>query len=59
MSRCSSSAPARRPTLRLLVLHDDAEREFAYTSGAEAALERAATDGWTVVSMKDDWRSVF
>ena len=43
------------PTLRLLVLHDDAEREFAYTSGAEAALERAAADGWTIVSMKDDW----
>jgi phosphoglycolate phosphatase-like HAD superfamily hydrolase len=47
------------PTLRLLVLHDDAAREFAYTTGAEAALERAATDGWTVVSMQQDWRAVF
>ncbi len=47
------------PTLRLLVLHDDAEREFAYTTGADQALERAATDGWTVVSIKDDWTTVF
>ena len=29
-----------KPSLRLLVLHDDAEREFAYTAGAEQALER-------------------
>jgi hypothetical protein len=48
-----------RPFLRLLVLHDDAEREFAYTTGAELALERAAAEGWTVVSMKDDWATVF
>ena len=27
---------ADKPFLRLLVLHDDAEREFAYTAGAEA-----------------------
>ncbi len=47
------------PHLRLLVLHDDDEREFAYTSGAERALERADRAGWTVVSMKDDWASVF
>ena len=48
-----------RPSLRLLVLHDDDEREFAYTTGAEQALERAAAEGWTVVSMKDDWATVF
>jgi hypothetical protein len=47
------------PTLRLLLLHDDAEREFAYTAGAEGALERAAAEGWTVVSMKNDWTTVF
>jgi phosphoserine phosphatase len=53
---------ARHPSksfLRLLVLHDDAEREFAYTAGAEQALERAEKHGWTVVSMKDDWTTVF
>jgi hypothetical protein len=45
--------------LRLLVLHDDAEREFEYTGGAEQALERADTSGWTVVSVKNDWATVF
>jgi haloacid dehalogenase-like hydrolase len=44
-----------RPALRLLVLHDDAEREFDYTAGAEDSLERARADGWTVVSIKNDW----
>jgi phosphoglycolate phosphatase-like HAD superfamily hydrolase len=48
-----------RSTLRLLVLHDDAEREFDYTAGAEQALSQAATDGWTVVSIKNDWATVF
>jgi hypothetical protein len=48
-----------RPALRLLVLHDDAEREFDYVKGAEQALDQAKTDGWTVVSVKDDWARVF
>jgi phosphoserine phosphatase len=48
-----------KPVLRLLVLHDDAEREFAYTSGAEQALEQAEAAGWTVVSIKNDWLAVF
>jgi phosphoglycolate phosphatase-like HAD superfamily hydrolase len=50
---------ADKPFLRLLVRHDDAEREFAYTTGAEQALERAAAERWTVVSVRDDWISVF
>ena len=48
-----------KPSLRLLVLHDDSEREFDYTSGAEEALERAREVGWTVVSVKNDWATVF
>jgi hypothetical protein len=47
------------PSLRLLLLHDDAEREFDYTAGAEQALETARKQGWTVVSMKNDWAEVF
>lgn len=47
------------PALRLLVLHDDAEREFDYTSGAEQSLEYARKYDWTVVSMKSDWERVF
>jgi phosphoserine phosphatase len=48
-----------KPSLRLLVLHDDADREFDYVSGSERALDRAASNGWTVVSIKNDWATVF
>jgi phosphoglycolate phosphatase-like HAD superfamily hydrolase len=48
-----------KPFLRLLILHDDPEREFDYTSGAEKALEQAAAAAWTVVSIKHDWLTVF
>jgi hypothetical protein len=47
-----------RPALRLLVLHDDAEREFDYTAGAEQALEQAQAQDWTVVSVKNDWATL-
>ena len=43
----------------LLLHHDDAEREFAYDEGAEQALAAAAARGWTVVSMKEDFATVF
>ena len=48
-----------RPSLGLLIHHDDPEREFAYDAGAERALARATTDGWTVVSMRTDWTTIF
>jgi phosphoglycolate phosphatase-like HAD superfamily hydrolase len=47
------------PGIGLLVNHDDAQREFDYTKGAEKALPEAAHRGWTVVSIKDDWVKVF
>jgi len=53
-----ANTPAR-PALRLLVLHDDAAREFEYVSGAERSLALAKQYGWTVVSMKNDWKTVF
>jgi phosphoglycolate phosphatase-like HAD superfamily hydrolase len=54
----------------LLVLHDDAKREFAYGPArglpdvkygffTPALEDHAKKDGWTVVSMKDDWKTVF
>ena len=54
----------------LLVLHDDAAREYAYGPArglpdvklgafTPALDEHAKRDGWTVVSMKDDWKQVF
>jgi hypothetical protein len=58
------------PRFGLLVLHDDAAREFAYGParglpdvklGAfpPALDEQAKREGWTVVSMKTDWKQVF
>jgi hypothetical protein len=50
---------ANKPTLRLLVLHDDGEHEFDYTAGAEQALKEAEAAGWITVSMKNDWTTIF
>jgi len=46
-------------TLRLLVHHDDPEREYAYDDSAEKALSLATQEGWIVVSRKSDWKMVF
>lgn len=46
-------------SLCLLLNHDDADREFAYTAGAEQALNMARAQNWMVISMKRDWRLVF
>jgi hypothetical protein len=54
----------------LLVLHDDAAREYAYGPAkglpdvklgafTQAVYDEAQKEGWTVVSMKDDWKQVF
>ncbi|WP_142254132.1 HAD family phosphatase [Mycobacterium sp. NS-7484] len=57
MLEYTSAGPG--PSLSLLVRHDDADREFDYTAGAEKALALAADRGWTVTSMRDDWTTVF
>ncbi|MEU4086240.1 HAD family hydrolase [Streptomyces aureus] len=43
----------------LLVRHDDEQREYAYTTGAETSLTTAEQLGWTIVSMKNDWTTLF
>jgi hypothetical protein len=54
----------------LLVLHDDAAREYAYGPAlglpdvklgafTQAVYDEAQKEGWTVVSMKDAWKQVF
>jgi phosphoserine phosphatase len=53
------AATSSTPSLRLLLLHDDPDREFDYTAGAERALETASRQNWTVVSIKNDWNTVF
>ena len=53
------ASPDGLAPLRVLILHDDAEREFDYVDGAEDALGMADELGITVVSVKDDWSTVF
>ncbi len=50
--------------LALFVHHDDGAREFAYDRTDKVqqfnkAWDEAVAKGWTVVSMKDDWKTVF
>jgi phosphoglycolate phosphatase-like HAD superfamily hydrolase len=48
----------------LYVHHDDAVREWAYDRNSsigplDKGLDQAQAHGWTVVSMKDDWKTIF
>jgi len=48
----------------LIVHHDDAKREWAYDRTShigtlDKAWDEAVAKGWTVVSMKDDWKSIY
>jgi phosphoglycolate phosphatase-like HAD superfamily hydrolase len=56
--------------LAMLVLHDDATREYAYGPAqglpdtkvgtfSQALYDKAQKDGWTVISMKNDWKHIF
>jgi hypothetical protein len=56
--------------LSMIVLHDDAKREYAYGPAqglpdtkvgtfTQALYDEAKKDGWFVISMKDDWKRVF
>jgi phosphoglycolate phosphatase-like HAD superfamily hydrolase len=45
--------------LRLLVVHDDAEREFDYVAGAEKIISAAQRHNWTAISIQRDWQKVF
>jgi phosphoglycolate phosphatase-like HAD superfamily hydrolase len=56
--------------LSMLVLHDDAKREYAYGPAkglpatkvgafTQALYDEATKQGWTVISMKDDWKRIF
>jgi len=48
----------------LIVHHDDAKREWAYDRQShigtlDKAWDEATAKGWTVVSMKDDWKTIY
>jgi len=58
------------PRFAMLVLHDDANREYAYGPAlglpatklgafTQALHDEAQKDGWTVISMKTDWKRIF
>ena len=52
------------PRVALYVHHDDAAREWAYDREShigklDKGLDEAKAKGWTVVSMKNDWKTVF
>lgn len=44
---------------RLVIVHDDEEREYVVTAAAEKLLAAGEQGGWTMVSMKDDWKTIF
>jgi phosphoglycolate phosphatase-like HAD superfamily hydrolase len=51
--------------LMMLVHHDDSAREFAYGaeskigSFSDALMAEAKKSGWAVISMKEDWKTIF
>jgi phosphoglycolate phosphatase-like HAD superfamily hydrolase len=62
MLQVTAAGEGRR--LALLVHHDDAAREFAYDRQSkigklDKALDEAQAKGWTVVSMKSDWKKIY
>ena len=62
MLEWSTAGPGAR--LGVIVRHDDAAREYAYDRRTsigklERGLDEAPKRGWTVVSMKNDWKTVF
>jgi hypothetical protein len=62
MLQWTTAGDGRR--LGLIVHHDDAKREYAYDRDStvgrlDRALDMAPTEGWIVVSMRDDWSAIF
>jgi hypothetical protein len=58
------TAAGSGPRFCLYVHHTDAEREWAYDRQShigrlDKGLDEAKVKGWTIVSMKDDWKRVF
>ncbi|HEY9258922.1 HAD family hydrolase [Chitinophaga sp.] len=47
------------PSLQLLVNHDDGQREFQYEEKSNKSLNMAAQYHWQVISMKNDWKTIF
>jgi hypothetical protein len=57
-------SPVLAGFLGMIIHHTDAEREFAYDREShigklDKGLDAAALKGWTMVSLKDDWKTIF
>ncbi|WP_347839224.1 HAD family hydrolase [uncultured Draconibacterium sp.] len=48
-----------KPSMAILVHHDDEEREYSYMHGTEKAVQDAEKQGWYVISMKKDFKEIF
>ena len=46
-------------SFQMIINHDDSTREFFYQEKDSASLKAAAKNKWNVVSMKNDWETVF
>jgi hypothetical protein len=68
MLEYAKAGPGAR--LSLLVLHDDAKREYAYGPAqglpdtkvgtfTQALYDEATKNGWVVISMQKDWKKIF
>lgn len=53
------AAVSNKPYLNLLIKHDDAEREYDSDHSAELAQKTATERNWTIVSVKEDFETVF
>jgi hypothetical protein len=53
------SQGSKYPSFQLLINHDDSVREKAYQEADSASLKAAAKHKWHVVSMKNDWKTIF
>ncbi len=47
------------PNFQMIVNHNDSTREYYYQEKDSASLKAAAKYNWHVVSMKDDWKTIF
>jgi hypothetical protein len=47
------------PSFQLLINHNDSIREYSYKEKDNLSLSTAAKNKWHVVSMKDDWKTIF
>ncbi len=68
MLQWTAAGPGAR--LMMLVIHDDAEREYAYGPAnglpdtkfgtfPQSLIDEAQQQGWNVIHMKDDWNTIF